>query len=89
MIHFFHDDVDNYIEDYYDCDDEDDCTADSYDGAECRNEPLPDGDADGVCDLIDGCRCDNFGNLSGFHSHPPPLVGSSIIGGRDFVLCIR
>ena len=41
-----------------DCDDEDDCTADSYDGAECRNEPLPDGDADGVCDLIDGCPAD-------------------------------
>lgn len=41
-----------------DCDDEDECTADSYDGAECRNEPLPDGDADGVCDLIDGCPSD-------------------------------
>ncbi len=27
-------------------------------------------------------RCDDFENLTGFLSHPPPLVGSSIIGGH-------
>ncbi len=41
-----------------DCDDSDDCTADSYDGVQCVNEPLPDSDNDGTCDLVDGCPQD-------------------------------
>lgn len=43
-----------------DCDDQDDCTADSYNGAQCVNAPLPDGDGDGACDLVDGCPEDPF-----------------------------
>jgi hypothetical protein len=38
------------------CDDGDACTAaDRCLGGRCVGKPLPDGDADGVCDAIDGC----------------------------------
>ncbi len=41
-----------------DCNDNNACTGDSYNGTECVNTPLPDGDGDGTCDLIDGCPAD-------------------------------
>lgn len=41
-----------------DCDDEDPCTADSFDGSACVNTPIPDGDGDGLCDAVDGCPDD-------------------------------
>lgn len=41
-----------------DCNDNDECTVDSYDGSQCQNTPLPDSDNDGVCDLVDGCPDD-------------------------------
>ena len=41
-----------------DCDDEDPCTTDSYDGTDCVNTPIPDTDGDGACDAVDGCPQD-------------------------------
>ncbi len=41
-----------------DCNDNDPCTSDSYNGTECVHTPLPDADNDGTCDLIDGCPND-------------------------------
>jgi hypothetical protein len=41
-----------------DCNDNNACTADSYNGTVCVNTPLPDTDGDGTCDLTDGCPSD-------------------------------
>ncbi|MBL7985325.1 MAG: gliding motility-associated C-terminal domain-containing protein, partial [Flavobacteriales bacterium] len=41
-----------------DCDDNDPCTIDSFVGTACVNTPAADTDADGACDLIDGCPTD-------------------------------
>ncbi|MBS1582747.1 MAG: hypothetical protein JST66_11160, partial [Bacteroidetes bacterium] len=41
-----------------DCNDNDPCTADSFNGTACVHTPLPDTDSDGTCDLIDGCPTD-------------------------------
>lgn len=43
---------------FVDCNDQDTCTTDSYDGSFCVNTPIPDTDGDGACDLIDGCPDD-------------------------------
>ncbi len=43
---------------FVDCDDEDPCTTDSYDGVDCVNSPVPDSDGDGACDVVDGCPTD-------------------------------
>ncbi len=42
-----------------DCNDNNACTADSYNGTVCVNTPLPDTDGDGTCDLTDGCPSDS------------------------------
>lgn len=41
-----------------DCNDNEPCTLDAFDGTACQNTPLPDGDGDGACDLVDGCPAD-------------------------------
>jgi hypothetical protein len=41
-----------------DCNDNNACTADSYNGTVCVHTPLPDADNDGTCDLIDACPSD-------------------------------
>ena len=41
-----------------DCNDNDPCTIDSFNGTICVNTPGPDADGDGTCDLIDGCPND-------------------------------
>ncbi|MBK9761627.1 MAG: T9SS type A sorting domain-containing protein [Flavobacteriales bacterium] len=41
-----------------DCNDNDPCTLDSFNGTICVNTPLTDTDGDGTCDLTDGCAND-------------------------------
>ena len=41
-----------------DCNDNNPCTADSYNGTQCVHTPLTDTDGDGTCDLTDGCPND-------------------------------
>jgi hypothetical protein len=48
-----------------DCDDGQPCTLDSFDGATCQNTPLPDTDADGICDLVDLCPADPLKTVPG------------------------
>lgn len=43
---------------FVDCNDQDTCTTDTYDGTACVNSLIPDTDSDGACDLIDGCPND-------------------------------
>ncbi len=40
------------------CDDDDPCTTDTFDGTDCVNTPIPDSDGDGACDAVDACPAD-------------------------------
>ena len=48
-----------------DCNDDDPCTLDTYNGVQCVNAELPDTDGDGACDLVDQCPNDPLKTVPG------------------------